>query len=318
MKKPNLYEVLGLNPRADSADIEFARKNLLDALEINASGLDSASLSHRKMMIRVAANTLLDPSSRLTYDQSLAREASDMSSMPSANNPYALNSMGMSTALSSTMAPTRSDIHDSVNLRAESLSLRAEALALRADAMLLQAGVPLNSSASANTASGLARFFASGAMWRTVIFFGLLATVGLMLSRCAFNVPTQGSAAQNRAAEKAALQEYFQTYGVRPANMAELELLQAERRRRDNEQKSEKQDKEQEARKQKQFEEESKRISDAASRQLREDEWRHQEQMLREQREAEQEARQRKESERMAEEERVRKLQEQWKQVIQR
>jgi hypothetical protein len=34
-----------------------------------------------------------------------------------------------------------------------------------------------------------------------------------------------------KAAEKTAVQEYFQTHGVRPANMAELELLEAERRR---------------------------------------------------------------------------------------
>jgi hypothetical protein len=171
------------------------------------------------------------------------------------------------------------------------------------------------------SADGWSRLLSSGPLIRLLVFMGLLAAAAFAVSRYIADAPVRSNAAASQATERAELQEYFQTHGVRPANRAEMELLEAERRRRDNERRNEKQNVTQEVRDEKKFEEESRRSAEAAAARLRADEERHQENLKREQiqqLELERQASDRKEMERRAEEDRVRRQQEQWQQVIKR
>ena len=71
---------------------------------------------------------------------------------------------------------------------------------------------------------------------RAIGLLAVLGTLSFALTRCA----SEGSAQrrgliEQQASEQAALQEYFQTHGVRPANMADLEMLEVSRRRQEKE-----------------------------------------------------------------------------------
>jgi hypothetical protein len=325
-KKPTLYEILGIPRNADIATIAHASQAQLDVLAQGTSGLDAAQLATRQQMIRIAVSTLKDPSSRLTYDARLAQE-------DSLSNPEtATHTFSSATAASITDAlvlrPTTSAApgHDSAHLRAEALSLKAEALSLKADAMILQASAGANSLVASrpgthSAAAGWLEGIAAGRMWRVLIFMLILLVIAMSFSRCAVHGPAQREASESKAGERAALQEYFQTYGVRPANMAEMELLQAERKRKDNEQRSQMQDLNKTKTDEQKFEEESRRRAEEVSDRLRRDEEAQKvlaERELERERQAERELRDRKDAERLAEQQRIKKLEEKWQTVITR
>ena len=69
-----------------------------------------------------------------------------------------------------------------------------------------------------------------------------------------------------QASEKAALQEYYQAHGVRPANMAELQLLEAERQRQENAERQASGERRRAEEAQQRWEEESRRIGDQVTR----------------------------------------------------
>lgn len=77
------------------------------------------------------------------------------------------------------------------------------------------------------------------------------------------------SGAASKAEEKVILQEYYQEHGVRAGSKIEAELLDAEDRRRANEQREKNYAKQEQDRKYKQFIEDSKRVGDQVSEDLR-------------------------------------------------
>lgn len=325
-KKPTLYAILRVPRTADIATIANASQAQLDALAQGTSGLDAAQLESRQQMIRIAASTLKDPASRLTYDARLAQEDS------LSNAQTATHSLSTATAASITdslvLRPSASGLpgHDSAHLRAEALSLKAEALSLKADAMILQASASSNSLVTSGSgthaaAAGWLEGIAAGRMWRVLIFMLILLVIAMSFSRCAVHGPAQREASESKAGERAALQEYFQTYGVRPANMAEMELLQAERKRKENEQRSQMQDSNKTKTDEQKFEEDSRRRAEEVSDRLRRDEEVQKMALEREldrERQAERELRDRKDAERLAEQQRIKKLEEKWQTVITR
>ncbi len=318
IKKPSLYTILGVLETADSAEISTTLAQKMDALESNAAGLDSAALASRKQMVRIAASTLLDPATKLTYDAKLLEEHLQ-SNAPGNGSPNA-GSTASRGDLALSLAPVNDSVRNSVHLRADALALRAEALSLRADAILLQAGAGSGSAANNDNERRGAwlNFVTSGPLLRVLTFLIVLVGVGFGISRCVVNAPVQANAAANQAAERAAIQEYFQSHGVRPANMAELELLETERRRKENAQRSEKQDVDKVKTDEQKFEEESRRRGREVSDQLRRDEEQHKLNMEREQLKDDRLASERKEADRAAEELRIKRLEEQWKQTIKR
>jgi hypothetical protein len=202
-------------------------------------------------------STLVDPASRLEYDTKLAgSRRADLPTEP----------MGLA------LVPFAPQPEAVTNARADALSLRADALSLRADAMLLRAGLD----APATGAAEVARTVASGTVSalkyvaRAVGLLVLMAVVAFSLTRCMRGDPSaRNTALESKANEKAALQEYYQAHGVRPANMAELELLEAERRRRENQGRSESQDREKSERDARRFEEDARQRAREVSDNLR-------------------------------------------------
>ena len=330
-KKPSLYEILDVPETADAFAIEHAWTTKLAALEQTvATGVDVAELASRKQIIRLAASTLLDSSSRLVYDAELARNGKLHHAGQNASPAVAAQHSAQSTghgfndlALVPVVASTAA--RDSINLRADALALRADAMSLRADAMILQSGAAMASSGNSGGANGWLRFVPSGPILRIAVFLGVMCLIALGWARCSANMPMQRNAVESKASEKVVLQEYFQTHGVRPANMAEMELLEAERRRRSNEGRNEQQNTDQKVKAEAKFEEDSRRRAQDVSDRLRMDEERQrmdaEQQQLntqRENRETERLRNERKDAERAAEERRIQKLEGQWQQIIRR
>jgi flagellar biosynthesis GTPase FlhF len=316
-KKLNLYEILGVSQQAESSEISEAVAQRLGDLDHAGVVIDASDKSMRKQIIRVAASTLLDPATRLAYDSKL-RQGGNITGPGVSRAPTHFPTDAAALAL--VPIADNSNVKEAVKLRAEAISLRAEAMSLRADALLLQAGSGSSALGSndAERASALMNFLTSGPLLRMLMFLVVMCAVAFGLSRCITNAPLQANAAATQAAEKAALQEYFQTHGVRPANMAELELLEAERRRKENEQRNEKQDVDKTKTDAAKFEEESRRRGQEVAEKLRREEEQFKRQVELDRLEEERSKAIRKESERIAEQERIRSLEEQWKRTINR
>lgn len=319
-KKPSLYEILDAPQTANTAAIDQAWRTKLGALERAASAMDSIELASRKQLIRIAANTLLDSSSRLAYDSQLARsENTDGSGNSHASelSRQVAGEAALGLALVPQVQPTIS--RDSMNLRADAMALRAEAMSLRADAMILQAGARLGDSGESAPSRWGSALLGSGPILRILVFLTIMGLIALGWARCSAVVaPLQRTATEGKASEKAALQEYFQTHGVRPANSAEMELLEAERRRCSNENRNEQQNTDQKAKAALKFEDDARRRAQEVSDRLRSDEEQQRQMVQREEREAARQLNERKEAERIAEEQRIQKLQNQWQQTLTR
>jgi membrane protein involved in colicin uptake len=102
---------------------------------------------------------------------------------------------------------------------------------------------------------------------------GLLAVIGALtfgVTRCGMSGSVQQrSVIEARASEQAALQEYYQAHGVRPANMAELELMETARRRKENDARQADQERRRQDDEQRRFEQESRRRGEEIGYQLR-------------------------------------------------
>jgi len=225
----------------------------MNLLESMRSSVSAQEFNDKTQLLRVALNTLSDPMTRLSYDTKLSAD-SRTASMPVATREV------------STRAEAPSN-----EVRADALSLRADALALRADAMLMRAGLDAPEVATARGAASVA-LSAAKTFTRALGALFLVGMVAFWITRCAgADSAARRAAIETKANEQAALQDYYQTYGVRPASMAELELLEAERKRRDNQSRQIDQDREKQEREARRFEEESRRIGHEVSEQLRRD-----------------------------------------------
>ena len=252
--KATLYEMLGVQDSAGLAELQSAYRRELSLLESMRGSMSPQEFSDKAQLLRVAMNTLVDPVSRLGYDAKLA------ASRRTAADPVATRSLA-----------TRAADAAAVGTRADALSLRADALALRADAMLVRAGLDAPQAHGGSTALIVASA-AMTALKRFVRALGLLVLVGIAaygIARLAMGDPSRRAAVESKAREQTAIQEYYQTHGVRPANMAELELLEAERRRRENQARQADQNREKQERDARRFEEESRQRGREVSEQLR-------------------------------------------------
>lgn len=249
-KKKSLYEILEVAPNASFADIRASHDRLLKALEGRQSTTNREDYNNQLRLLKVAFSTLSAPMSRDSYDAHLSIR--DDPARPS----------------SGALVTTASADQDSVNARAAALLLRADAMSLRADAMGLRADMVSGWSAPRDSASQspfVARLLASS---RTVLLtLGTIVAIG-MVFKVAFSVTrsvqaTQGIVVVHSAADdKLFLQEYYQTWGVRPASRAEAQLLDAERHKKDEEKRQQRdleRDKLETARREQQFEADARR-----------------------------------------------------------
>jgi hypothetical protein len=253
--KPTLYELLGVPQHAGVSEIQAACQRKMALLESARSSMPPQAFDDQNQLLRVALSTLMDSATRFSYDAKLnAREQRAQGAVVPRVEP----------------APVASVL---AQVQADALSLRADALALRADAMMIRAGVHLADA----RAGGPLQTVASGAVTalkRIVSAIGLLVVIGIgfFVATRFFqggNASVRRPAMEVKANEQIVLQEYYQTHGVKPASLAELELLKADQRRRENESKLVNQDREKQDREARRFEEESRRRADQVSEDLR-------------------------------------------------
>lgn len=307
--KQTLYEILGVDPYAGLPQLQAAYSARLRALEQDRQAMSPQAFSDRVQVLRVALSTLSDASSRLSYDAKLI----------AARNPVGVSDAGLA------LVPMLDDAATaSTDVRAEALSLRADALSLRADAMMMRARAESPRARSADVARTVATGTLTGFKYLTRAI-GLLVIVAIGafgLTRCMTGDSSAYRARlEAKAAEKTALQDYFQTHGVRPANMAELELLEAERRRRENSERANDQDRTKAEWEARQFEEDAQRRGREVAENLRlaeERAEREQQRAAYEQQAKERVEQARRDAAQQAEERRVERERQQWREVLRR
>ena len=219
-KKKTFYEILAVSPKAGYQEIHETYEGLVGKLKSQKEYFKPDEYDFRLKIMNLAFSTLANPASRYAYDVELAARAS-----PAPVYPGAL------------ALQTDADV---VSLRAEAMSLRADAMSLRADALSIKSDVANYAGKGSYQQAGEAVLSSAVPAFRKFIMLvgGLLAgwmvlqVIFLLMSNRRANID---SAAAAKANEKVIIQEYFQTHGVRPGSKAEVELLEAENRRKENE-----------------------------------------------------------------------------------
>ncbi|WP_156362660.1 hypothetical protein [Xylophilus sp. Leaf220] len=305
-RRNSLYEVLGVAPDASDADIRTAYERRCEALNTAAPGEVPADRDLQRKVLTLAFRTLASPTERAAYN---AR----MSTPPSVPVP----------ALS--LVPMETD-PDALALKAEALTLRAEAMSLRAEAMSMRGGRTLAAGGFAadhghsplnDTASLLRKVLT---VLGTLLAIALVARVLVMLLAGPSKPVAPGM--DNDAREKVVLQDYYQTYGVRPANLAEMELMEAERRRKERstqEARNAERDKARAADAERRAAEDTRRRADEVSARLHAEEQAFKERMRREDELAERDKRAKQERQERAERDESRRARQQeaeWRQVL--
>lgn len=297
--KKTLYEILEVPADATHTEIRASHERLLQSLESRQSALSREDYTTQLRLLKVAYSTLSTPTSRGSYDAQLTarNDAAKPSSALLVTPPAASGSASVMRA-------------DALMMRAEAIALRADALGLKAD---LLSGLPqVDGGTTRNpVVSRLLSYL------KTALFtLGTLAAIGmvfkvvllLMVSR----QPDAPVGGQSQTDDKVFLQEYYQTYGVRPASRTEAQLMDAERRKNEDARRAQQQldDKaEKAARAERAFEEAARRRGEQVSRELQYAEESARQAQLQEAREKEYEIRRKEEAER----ERIENLQQKWK-----
>jgi len=282
-KKKNFYEILEVLPSASYAEIKDAFQRLTQQLQSEKTELNREDIDFRLNVIKFAFHTLSVPLSRDAYDAQIASEVPEKGASSNTSIVVQQNT-------------------DELSLKAEALLLRADAAALRADALLLRAdattlrasSTSLRTTSSLNYDEGGVRslwaIFSSAISNVSSSFKRILTVLGgviafVMVLQVLFlvfanrqSVPT--SSGLSKTEEKLYLQNYYQENGVRVGSKIEADLLDAEKKRIQNEERTveaERRKKEDAARKEQQFVEESRRMGDRVSENLRREEERERE-----------------------------------------
>lgn len=210
MPRLTLYQILGVPPTAGEMEVRSAFEREMALLESRRAQLTHLEFSERQQLLQVASDTLVDPFLRARYDAEL--EAKARARAAAAGSPLARREQA----------------------RADALGLRADALSLRADAMLARA--ELDAFATPGPAAATRVLDATKLLVRAIGLLTLIGVLAFGITRCAaVGSIDKRAEIEAKAAEQIRLEEYHRTYGVRPANIAELELLETERRRQENE-----------------------------------------------------------------------------------
>ncbi len=262
-KKKTLYEILAVAPTASYADIEAAYTALLAALQSQKGSFTPADYDFRLKVIHLAYTTLSTAASRDAYDAKQAALQPSPAPVPTIARALALQ-----------------PDPEALSLRAEAMSLRADAMSLRADAMVLKSGGPAYgptygttfSPARSQDEDSLLSSFAP-VLRKILLVLGTLGAITIVSQLVAMVFASHrvdvsaGTAA--KASEKVQLQEYYQTHGVQPANLAEMERMEAENRRKEAEKRTAERDKSKAELDARRFEDESRRLGDRVAADLR-------------------------------------------------
>lgn len=217
--KQTLYEVLAVSPTASIQEILEAYQQRWNALQAEKATLSAEDFSFRQQLLTLARSTLGNPDERSYYDAKLAStSAPEVTGLKSSALMVSANSDSLSRHA------------DTLARHADTLALHADALALRAEAMAIRAGLP---GGALPPSSG-----AKSRVWRTVMIVATVIACLMVLQMISMYFGARRQQEAMKAEEKIIIQEYYQTYGVRPASAAEARLLEAERRRKESEERA--------------------------------------------------------------------------------
>ena len=211
--KQTLYEVLAVSPTASAQEIQDAYQQKWNALLLEKDSLSLEDFNFRQQLLTLARSTLSNPDERSFYDIKLANAVA-----PNETDEMEWKANALMVSASS----------DNLSRRADTLALHADALALRAEAMAIRAGLP--GGALPPSADG-----AKSPIKRTVAIIGTVIATLMVLQMIAMYFSARSQQAAIKAEEKVIIQEYYQTYGVRPESVAEVRRLEAENRRKASE-----------------------------------------------------------------------------------
>lgn len=296
-KKKTMYEILEILPDASDSEIQAAHQRLTQKLQAERNYTNREDTDFMLRVVTVAFNTLSIKRTRDAYDARLA----------------ALSAPAIAPTLS--LVPTQPAVdsaalkNEAMSLKAEAMSLKAEAVSLRADVMALKIESAYQAPPSISVLQKFLKFLAPVKGALTII--GSLVAIGmviqvlflLLVNRQAERVVSEPS----KADEKVMLQDYYQQTGVRAGSKIEVDLLEAQRRREEKDQR----DQQEQDRKYQQFVEESRRMGEQVSADLRraEEQARYAEEQKK--RQLEQEKREQEEAERL----RIEQEKERWRRL---
>jgi curved DNA-binding protein CbpA len=250
-KKKTLYEVLNVPSNASFEQIQTAHLSTLQWLEGGSSGLSAPDASAQIKVVNMAFQVLRDTMSRAVYDAKLNQQTA-LALVPRAADTEALTMKMEATVL-----------------KADAAALLAQAAMANANALSLSYGASSQGLGSMATSS----FFKTFRFGFTVL--GAIAAIGMVAM-----VLTGGRGsslalemkAQEKAQEKTMLQEYYQQYGVRPSSKAEMDSMEAKRRKEETEARSAERMADKKVRDEERFKKENERLGREVSENLRRDE----------------------------------------------
>ena len=218
MTPKTAYETLAVRPNASGDDIEVNYSSLLAQLKSQKNLFNPADYNFKFEALQQAYQALSTPQARAAYDKTQSR-------------PAAITSLA-------TVAPCTETA--SLALRVEAMTLRAEAIALRADAMSLHGHTDTFASRPGAALAGRGGLMDAVPLLKKMAMLTGAAVAVWVVIQLAFVLLSnrRGDAESGAAAsarDKTVVQEYYQTHGVRPANAAEAELMEAAMRKADSE-----------------------------------------------------------------------------------
>lgn len=284
-KKKTLYEILGVAPDASLDDIKAAHKRLSDHLLLGRSNLSQEELNFQRQVLDVALFTLSTPLSRDDYDAKIAAPTPPVATI---KLPLKAGERSLSMAAA---------VEKNSQLSAALLANQTTSFDVAATTV----------KSSVKSLKYIFRFIAGFIVLLVVIKWG----VSSMTHRNPAIGMAEMMAAEGKMSsteEKLYLQEYYQKYGVRPANKAEADLLDIERRRKENAEKAAELERKKAADAEKKFVEESRRIADEVSANLQREEEKARYEAMRKERQLAEEKRQQEQAERYRQEAEKRRI----------
>lgn len=291
-KKKTLYQVLEVSATASEAEIREAYRARLKQLLEQQAGMSVEDFDYQRKLLNLAQETLADALSRQAYDEKLMSRA-----LPSS-----------AERRNASLALVPQEDPEAVARKAETIALRAEALALRMEATSLRAvsALPQEEVRPASLLQrGLSLF--SGPLARVAVAVATIAVLMIAMQMSSFFFTVRKvdavNAAASKAQERAEMQEYYQTNGVRAASVAEARMLEEERQRKRAQENSEERERTRLEQEEKRFLEESRREAERVSANLRasEEQMKREAEWARRQKEQEEQRREAEERERVRE-----------------
>lgn len=217
-KKKSLYEVLGVSNKASAEEIQSAYESSMAQNDSHLNPMSAEDQKNQTKLLKLAHGTLSNQMLRDSYDSSLIAKKESTQSLALLLNDKSLKEDGDAIRA------------DALRLKADSLSLQADLLSLRANSLVGDShrdGSFFRNHSNHGSIDGFPRPLRNVAIAIAAVLLIFSIQKAVFVSSAA---KVQESLTSPVMEEKAYLQEYYQTHGVKPKNRAEAQLWDEERR----------------------------------------------------------------------------------------